>query len=155
MPRNPRPNSEISFWQAAFCAALPSIITGSHDEKTQRSAAGLAKRYADFALERRKDRWPDEAIYVRIDEAADLQAIILALAELALSRPGWNDMLGGIAAKFSATEMFEGFKKTRKKFKAERHTARTHSPNCRCGGTGVLEGAVTEMRCPGDSPEPT
>lgn len=40
------------------------------------------------------------------------QATLLALAELALSRPGWNMMLGEIADQLKGREMFELFKKT-------------------------------------------
>ncbi len=39
------------------------------------------------------------------------QAILLALAELALSRPGWDYMLGEIAAELKGVEMFQEFKR--------------------------------------------
>lgn len=38
------------------------------------------------------------------------QATMLALAELALSRPGWDDLLRGIAAKYCGVQLFEEFK---------------------------------------------
>ena len=46
-----------------------------------------------------------------IDES-DRQATLLALAELALSRPGWGQYLRGIAEKLQGVEMFDGFKRT-------------------------------------------
>lgn len=45
-------------------------------------------------------------------EEEERQATLLALAELALSRPGWNDFLGGVAAKMNGVAMFEHFKIT-------------------------------------------
>jgi hypothetical protein len=44
-------------------------------------------------------------------EEEDRQTILLALAEVALSRPGWNDVLGEIAAKFGGLDMFAEFKR--------------------------------------------
>ena len=44
-------------------------------------------------------------------EEEDRQAVLLAIAELALSRPGWDDMLRRIARKFSGEAMFEQFKR--------------------------------------------
>jgi len=40
------------------------------------------------------------------------QMIALALARLAVERPGWDDALARLAAKFHASEMFDEFKKT-------------------------------------------
>lgn len=40
------------------------------------------------------------------------QIVLLALAELALSRPGWDDTLHEIAVKFHGEELFAGFKKS-------------------------------------------
>jgi len=42
---------------------------------------------------------------------ADRQAIVLALARLSTSRPGWNEYLRTIADRFSAAEMFDDFRK--------------------------------------------
>jgi hypothetical protein len=39
------------------------------------------------------------------------QVILLALAELALSRPGWNPMLFELAASFAGADMFAEFKR--------------------------------------------
>jgi hypothetical protein len=39
------------------------------------------------------------------------QMIVLALAELALSRPGWDDSLRRLAILFFGEAMFEDFKK--------------------------------------------
>jgi hypothetical protein len=39
------------------------------------------------------------------------QMVVLAIAELALSRPGWDEALGEIAEQFGAREMFEDFKR--------------------------------------------
>ena len=44
-----------------------------------------------------------------IDEG-QRQTVLLALAELALTRPGWNWMLGEIAEHFQGREMFDNFK---------------------------------------------
>lgn len=49
-------------------------------------------------------------ITVKVDEA-DRQAIIMALAGLALRRPGWNQYLRGIAEQFRDVEMFDEFKR--------------------------------------------
>ena len=46
-----------------------------------------------------------------IQEESDRQAVLLALATLALHRPGWDWMLGEIAEKFHGREMFENFKR--------------------------------------------
>lgn len=43
-------------------------------------------------------------------EEAERQATVLALAELALTRPGWNQMLSEIADKFAGLDMFEELK---------------------------------------------
>lgn len=40
------------------------------------------------------------------------QVIVLALADLALSRPGWNPMLSELAARFAGVAMFEHFKRS-------------------------------------------
>jgi hypothetical protein len=45
-------------------------------------------------------------------EEKQRQMIILALAELALSRPGWEYSLREIAKMFCGEDMYEGFKKT-------------------------------------------
>jgi hypothetical protein len=50
-------------------------------------------------------------IYFTIDEG-ERQAVLLALAELALSRPGWDDMLSRIAEKLNGLDLFEEFKQT-------------------------------------------
>jgi hypothetical protein len=43
-----------------------------------------------------------------LDDRADCEAILLALAILSLDRPGWRDYLAGIAAKFSASPNITG-----------------------------------------------
>lgn len=49
------------------------------------------------------------------------QMILLAIAELALSRPGWDYALGEIAESFRGREMFEEFKRLNSdRVKAER-----------------------------------
>lgn len=48
---------------------------------------------------------------VVIDEG-QRQMIALALAELSLSRPGWDVALGVIAEAISASDMYEQFKVT-------------------------------------------
>ena len=45
-------------------------------------------------------------------EEGERQMILLAIAELALTRPGWDWCLGELAEKLSGREMFEGFKVT-------------------------------------------
>lgn len=53
-------------------------------------------------------------------EEEDRQMILLALAELALSRPGWNDTLTRLSSVFATGDgavdngraLFEGFKRT-------------------------------------------
>jgi hypothetical protein len=45
-------------------------------------------------------------------EEEQRQMIVLAIAELALSRPGWDWTLGELAELFEAREMFEQFKRT-------------------------------------------
>jgi hypothetical protein len=45
-------------------------------------------------------------------EEGDRQMVVLAIAELALSRPGWDDALRRIARTFEAEPMFEQLKKT-------------------------------------------
>jgi hypothetical protein len=49
--------------------------------------------------------------YFTIEEG-ERQAVLLALAELALSRPGWDDMLRRLAEKLNGLEMFDGLKLT-------------------------------------------
>lgn len=51
------------------------------------------------------------------------QALLLALAELSLNRPGWYEMLGEMAAKFYGREMFESFRET---------SAPAHPPHWTC-----------------------
>jgi Lar family restriction alleviation protein len=53
--------------------------------------------------------WPKFSVTVQDDER---QMILLALAELSLSRPGWHWTLGNLADRFSGREMFEGFRQT-------------------------------------------
>jgi hypothetical protein len=49
------------------------------------------------------------------------QAMLLALAELALSRPGWDDMLRLITRKLRGEELFDEFKRVNAdRVKAER-----------------------------------
>lgn len=48
-------------------------------------------------------------IMVSVDEG-ERQVILLALAELALERPGWDYMLGELAERFQGRPMFDGFK---------------------------------------------
>lgn len=43
-------------------------------------------------------------------EEEQRQAIILAIARLAIERPGWNFMLGEIADTLKGRPMFENFK---------------------------------------------
>jgi hypothetical protein len=43
---------------------------------------------------------------------SDRQAIVLALAELALRRPGWDQYLSGIADRMQGREMYDRFKET-------------------------------------------
>jgi hypothetical protein len=43
------------------------------------------------------------------DDESDRQALILALARLAVERPGWKTMLHEIAVRFSGGEMFAQF----------------------------------------------
>jgi hypothetical protein len=54
-------------------------------------------------------------------EEGQRQMILLAIAELALSRPGFDHMLGEIAKQFSGEEMFAEFKRLNAdRVKAER-----------------------------------
>jgi len=46
-----------------------------------------------------------------LDES-DRQAVLLALAELSLTRPGWYNYLATVAGKLRGREMFENFRKT-------------------------------------------
>jgi hypothetical protein len=46
---------------------------------------------------------------VNLDEG-QRQMLLLALAELALSRPGWDHSIREIASRFSGLEMYESFK---------------------------------------------
>lgn len=46
-------------------------------------------------------------------EESDRQLTLMALSELALSKPGFDDALGRIAENLGGKEMFEGFKKYR------------------------------------------
>lgn len=50
------------------------------------------------------------SITVTIEEG-DRQAILLAIAELALSRPGWDYMLAKIADSLDGRHMFDEFKR--------------------------------------------
>jgi hypothetical protein len=43
-------------------------------------------------------------------EEGERQMLLLALAELAKARPGWEDALGDLSKKFSGFEMFEQFR---------------------------------------------
>ena len=45
-------------------------------------------------------------------EECDIQAIHLAIAELSLRRPGWNDWLSRIATKFGRLSMYQQFRTT-------------------------------------------
>lgn len=44
-------------------------------------------------------------------EEGDRQMILLGIAELALSRPGWDDALGEIAKQLGGEKMFAEFKR--------------------------------------------
>lgn len=48
---------------------------------------------------------------VRFEEG-NRQLVLLAIAELALSRPGFDHALGLIADQLGGREMFDGFKRT-------------------------------------------
>jgi hypothetical protein len=50
------------------------------------------------------------SVTVKIEED-DRQMILLALAELALSRPGWDSLLSKIAGELEGVEMFAEFKR--------------------------------------------
>jgi hypothetical protein len=59
--------------------------------------------------------------YVGGVDEGERQVLLLALAELALSRPGWDTMLREIAEKFGGVPLFESFKRTSAdRVKAER-----------------------------------
>jgi hypothetical protein len=47
----------------------------------------------------------------KIEEESDRQAMLLALAELALSRPGWDYMLRKIAARLDGEDLYDEFKR--------------------------------------------
>lgn len=47
----------------------------------------------------------------KFEEESDRQAMLLALAELALSRPGWDDMLRRIAARLAGEDLYDEFKR--------------------------------------------
>lgn len=53
----------------------------------------------------------DTPARVFLDEG-NRQLILLAVAELALSRPGFDDTLGRLSELFYGREMFEGFKRS-------------------------------------------
>lgn len=55
--------------------------------------------------------WPRPAT-AEDDDEGDRQMLLLAIAELALRRPGWDRTLGRLAERLSGREMFEGFKET-------------------------------------------
>jgi hypothetical protein len=44
-------------------------------------------------------------------EDSERQVILLGLAELALSRPGWTERLEDIAERFDGLELFDQFKR--------------------------------------------
>jgi hypothetical protein len=52
--------------------------------------------------------WPEPSG----DDDADRQMLLLAMAELALRRPGWNWTLGRLAERLGGRDLFEAFKKT-------------------------------------------
>lgn len=54
-------------------------------------------------------RWMGKNPLPLLDES-DRQAILLALAVLALQRPGWDTYLGEIAKRFHGREMWRQFK---------------------------------------------
>ncbi|MCA1684784.1 MAG: hypothetical protein LC745_02120 [Planctomycetia bacterium] len=41
----------------------------------------------------------------------DRQAVLLSIARLAIERPDWDEMLGGVAERFAGREVFAEFKK--------------------------------------------
>jgi len=45
-----------------------------------------------------------------LQDECDLQMVILALAHLAIERPGWDHALNRIAARIGDTEMYGNFK---------------------------------------------
>ena len=84
-----------------------------------------------------------------IDES-DRQVILLAIAHLAVQRPGWNTYLKTVALKFKGEEMFEEFKK----YKAtEYHHGYQISDDgksitCKaCGRTSHSAGDVKNLYC--------
>lgn len=88
------------------------------------TAKDRAKAMEDLAIKRgmagtqfRKDiaRLEEEklqAIRKTLPEESDRQMIILALAELSLRRPGWEDTTRRIATTLYGDEMFDGFRET-------------------------------------------
>jgi hypothetical protein len=63
----------------------------------------------DALLKLIKEGPPPSEHGVCIDNS-ELQVVMLAIAKLALERPGWNWMLGEIADRFGGRELFEQFK---------------------------------------------
>lgn len=51
----------------------------------------------------------------KLEDAADVCAIVLALAELSIARPGWTEYLRGCASQFPAVpsgeELFEEYRR--------------------------------------------
>lgn len=55
--------------------------------------------------------WPKQPT-IDDDDEADRQMVLLAIAELALRRPGWDATLRRLAGRLHGEEMFDKFKET-------------------------------------------
>jgi hypothetical protein len=66
-----------------------------------------ARHLAGLLLNHAADEWETT---ITVDES-QRQATVLALASMALQRPGWDFMISEIADKFAGREMYESFKR--------------------------------------------
>jgi hypothetical protein len=74
----------------------------------------------------------DKLLAEAVQDELDRQIVLLALAELALSRPGMDLAAREIARQFGSEEMFDGFKRSN----ADR-VKHTHKPFAARGETTV------------------
>jgi hypothetical protein len=89
--------------------------------KTENALALVAGSLIAFGIQRGEKNGGGMSTNLLTFEEGDRQMVLLAIAELALSRPGWDYALGEIAKQLNGVDMFAEFKRLNKdRVKAER-----------------------------------
>jgi hypothetical protein len=99
----------------ALAAAKPHIVQNEMllhwRVLRQQIALALDAVYRRGIEDAGQSSWPKPATDA-VDDEGDRQMLLLAIAELALRRPGWDWTLGRLAERLSGREMFDSFKQS-------------------------------------------